>query len=95
MYFILILYFKVSSVIDDTGLNKVVPCLGLAWSNLVTTRIQIHRKREIPLLSHTQELGEPSTQFPSTVRGFEIIFSPELPQCSADFRITEDGVVDL
>lgn len=64
-------------MVEDNGQNKVVPCLGLAWSNLVTTRIQIHRNRL------------------SDIREFEIIFSPELPQTTAKFLISEEGIVDV
>lgn len=72
----------------------MVPCLGLAWSNLVTTRIQIHKKKEIVPFNITQDQATTSTQNPLIIRKFEIIFSPELPQSSTEFAITEEGVVN-
>lgn len=62
-----------------TTRERLVPCLGLAWANLVTTRLQVQRKGNADV----------------DVRSIEVVFSPEMPPGRANFRITGDGVVDV
>lgn len=57
------------------------PSLGLAWSNLVTTRILVRKTDKV------------QNQIP--IRSFEVIFSPELPRNIAEFIITENGICDV
>nr|CAD7437734.1 unnamed protein product [Timema bartmani] len=70
------------SVGDNTG-RKTVAALGLAWANMVTTRLQISRTNR----SVTDAKG---TSMP--VRMLEIIFSPDKPPRSCHFVVTEAGV---
>nr|CAD7599817.1 unnamed protein product [Timema genevievae] len=67
---------------DNTG-RKTVAALGLAWANMVTTRLQISRTNR----SVTDAKG---TSMP--VRMLEIIFSPDKPPRSCHFVVTEAGV---
>lgn len=75
------IFLKVSSVIDDSGTTKCIPCLGLAWANLVCTRLQLYRTNK-----NCQDL---------VVRRMEVIFSPAFPQNSAEFLVTGNGVTDV
>nr|CAD7395318.1 unnamed protein product [Timema poppensis] len=70
------------SVGGNTG-RKTVAALGLAWANMVTTRLQISRIDR----SVTDAKG---TTVP--VRMLEIIFSPDKPSRSCHFVVTEAGV---
>lgn len=66
------------------GAERLVPCLGLAWANLVTTRLQLHRSRDC--MDGTD----------STVkRSMEVVFSPELAPGRANFAVTGAGVCDV
>nr|CAD7424350.1 unnamed protein product [Timema monikensis] len=67
---------------DNTG-RKTIAALGLAWANMVTTRLQISRTDR----SVTDAKG---TTVP--VRMLEIIFSPDKPPRSCHFVVTEAGV---
>lgn len=65
--------------------------MGLSWAHLGRTRIRISRlPREI-------EWREDDSQQPLSlvVRKFEIIYSPETPNDSAEFLITGKGLIDL
>lgn len=72
-----------TSVSDTHGNYKIVPCLGLAWANLIHTRIQIHRTDENLIES------------PLIIRKMEVIFSPDLPPNTAEFLIATEGIVDV
>lgn len=85
---------QVTSVIDNDNTNKLIPCLGLAWSNLVTTRFQIQRTDECFLHRGIDDDGD-VVEYPLTVRKFETIFSPNLPSLATEFLITADGVVNV
>lgn len=71
--------------------NKCIPCLGLAWSNLITTQIKIRKTfKQISKLDDSTILNTPIT-----VRSFEIAFSPDLPNSFAEFIITETGICNV
>lgn len=95
------LLFQVTSAINSESSNqKVVPCLGLAWANLVGTRIQIHRTNTVYDFAKRQILipvsaDEPNQNVLSVIREMEIVFSPELPQRKAPFIITAQGIEDV
>ncbi|XP_076055871.1 DNA repair protein XRCC3-like isoform X1 [Oratosquilla oratoria] len=63
--------------------DDFVPALGLAWSNLITTRLALSRK-----YPQSQQCVIP-------VRNLEVHFSPWLPRASANFIITEEGLKDM
>lgn len=71
--------------------NKCVPCLGLAWSNLVTTQFKIRKlDKQVSSL-----IGSSISNSPIRVRSFEVAFSPELANQFAEFIITEKGISDI
>lgn len=73
-------------MVDDqsAGAERLVPSLGLAWANLVTTRLQLHRG------GVCTDAAEPTV-----IRTMEVVFSPELPTGRAHFTVTGDGVSDV
>ena len=75
--------FQVSAAFSvSRGTNCCVPALGLAWSNMITTRIQLHRL-------------EPGGVDASPLRSLEIVFGPTLPQASISYCVTDAGVFGL
>ncbi|KAK3928509.1 Apoptosis-inducing factor 3 [Frankliniella fusca] len=72
----------VNQVTASDGPERCVPALGLAWSNMVTSRIQMHRV----------ELGGVDTR---PHRSLEIIFAPDLQQTSVSYTISESGVFGI
>lgn len=89
--------FQVTSVIGSNvqGDDKVIPCLGLAWSNLVTHRFQIHKTNDFFEHHSFDETGRIIEKLHLTTRKFEINFSPELPPKSVEFLISPEGIVDI
>lgn len=77
---------------NDHVRNKCVPCLGLAWSNLVTTQIKI---RKLAKQISQSNIAAQLSSTPIKVRSFEVSFSPDLPNKVAEFIITENGICDV
>lgn len=74
--------------------DKVQPSLGLAWSNLVTSRILI-RKTDDFVTPNRKDVEQENQNFQYAkirVRSFEIIFSPDLPRRKAEFIVTDSGI---
>lgn len=63
--------------------NSLVPCLGLSWANLVTTKIQLH-----------YDFG--NIRFPNegqkSSRIFRVASAPHLPPNSISYEVTEAGI---
>lgn len=91
---------------DVSGDNRLKPALGLAWANLVSTRIKIHRTNRVyvarnnisgnvtqSLSGYSYSSGEPSLRL--TIRQMEVVFSPEIAPGYADFLISPDGLMDV
>lgn len=99
MKYMPIFLFKVTSVIDntnhDSSANQLIPCLGLAWSNLVNTRFQIHKTKECLKYHEFDENDEQTEELVLTVRKFDVIFSPELSSITTEFLISPEGVIDV
>lgn len=77
----------INSKTSASSENQNVPCLGLLWSNLVTTRLQIyHTHRNMD--GNLQSTSQP-------VRKIKVVFAPDLKQDSAEFIITSNGVSDI
>lgn len=75
---------------SDSLRNKCVPCLGLAWSNLVTTQFKMRKlDKQISAV-----MVSSISNSPIRVRSFEVSFSPELANQFAEFIITEKGICD-
>lgn len=75
----------------NTIFDEVIPCLGLAWSNLVTSRFAINKTNDcIPIAKagSSKDISDNSI----SVRIFGVIFSPELKKSKTKFIITENGV---
>lgn len=74
--------------------NDLIPCLGLAWSNLVTSRIMIRKTNKF---ASSQPNGNEPTNQTSLIqiRDVELVFSPEMPHGHAEFIITENGINDV
>lgn len=70
---------------DKTNKKQFIPCLGLAWSNLVTTRLTISKTNNFL----------PSTSPPIQIRSAEITFAPGLPRKQAQFIITSKGIENV
>lgn len=87
---------------DVSGDNRLKPALGLAWANLVSTRIKIHRTSRVYVARNnisdniTQSLsgcsGGPTM---NPIRQIEVVFSPEVAPGYADFLISPEGLVDI
>ena len=96
------LFFKVTSEVGG-GLK---PSLGLAWANIVTTRLIMHRDETLQEGEVVQEVGyffvvishsHPSLYMleqdtPQSPRTLRIAFAPHLPQGCVDYYITVDGI---
>ncbi|KAJ1527887.1 hypothetical protein ONE63_007823 [Megalurothrips usitatus] len=67
-----------NQVTASDGAERCVPALGLAWSNLVTMRIQLHRL-------------EPCGVDAAPARSLEVVFAPDLPTGSVPYDISEGG----
>lgn len=77
--------FQVTAAISENRPSCSVPCLGLVWSNLVTTRILLRKSDRTVKDSASSSVG---------VRLFEVLFSPDQPYGIAEYIITESGICD-
>lgn len=83
---------QVTASFNDT--DNVIPALGLAWSNLVNTRLWLQKTNQtihISLPLQDKETFE-STEQSIMVRKLNVIFSPHLPNSSTKFIITSTGI---
>ncbi|XP_010483255.1 PREDICTED: DNA repair protein XRCC3 homolog isoform X1 [Camelina sativa] len=73
--------------------RRVVPALGLAWSNCVNSRFFISRSDET-IWKERSENDESGSSYVSrrAQRRFDIVFSPYLPVTSCEFMITREGI---
>ncbi|XP_034247672.1 DNA repair protein XRCC3 [Thrips palmi] len=72
----------VNQVTASDGPERCIPALGLAWSNLVTTRIQLH-------------LMEPNGIDGAPHRSLQVVFAPDLPEATVPYTVSEAGVFGL
>lgn len=87
--------FQVTAVINNRfNKNQFIPCLGLAWSNLVTTRMIIHKTNKC-MPSSSKDFNRLKSQSSIQIRDLELIFSPEMPYGKAEFIITENGISNI
>jgi DNA-repair protein XRCC3 len=102
---------KVSDVFQDNkgnnfamdSLNKVVPALGLSWSNCVNTRIMLSRtEKMVPIaiseFSRKRKLDEDTRKLipkEVIVRKLQVLFAPHLPNITCDFIVDPDGVIGI
>ncbi|XP_059053233.1 DNA repair protein XRCC3-like [Achroia grisella] len=69
----------------------VLPSLGLAWSNMVTTRLQLKKTTEVMNLTNTT-LHLNQMSYNVYIRELSVIFSPDLLNSTVRFIITENGI---
>lgn len=77
-------FFKIKNETDENE-EKISPSLGLAWSNLIQTRIKISRfclKRK------------DDEENISSKRKFEVSLSSSCAQKISEFQITSNGIID-
>ncbi|XP_059611076.1 DNA repair protein XRCC3 [Phlebotomus argentipes] len=72
----------VNEVVSIPGHSNVFPSLGLAWANLVVTRLQVART-------------ERTTQTGDIVRTVSVMQTPEISLDSAEFIVTSKGIYDI
>ncbi|XP_022256073.1 DNA repair protein XRCC3-like isoform X1 [Limulus polyphemus] len=81
---------QVSAVVDQGGRSnvqeKIVPSLGLAWSNLVTTRVMLSRTSYVYKETTTQ------LKVYLPVRKLQVLYAPNLPPNHTYFVVTPDCV---
>eukprot|EP00897_Mesotaenium_endlicherianum_P005184 jgi/Mesen1/4694/ME000241S03735 len=68
-----------------TSGRRVIPALGLAWANCVTTRLFLSRLR----------LGVEHSGTSNDRRRVQLVFAPHLPPSSCDYTITKSGLKGL
>jgi DNA-repair protein XRCC3 len=83
---------QVTDVVCDGTNNEMkqppVAALGLAWANMVTTRLQLSRTAQTQPDPHQPTLAV-------SVRTMEIVFSPHLPNDTCHFIVTRAGVFGI
>lgn len=68
--------------------QRPVAALGLAWANMVTTRLQLSRT------DHT--VPDPhQTTLAVSVRTLQVVFAPHLPKDTCHFIVTRAGVFGI
>lgn len=84
---------QVTSSFDGT--DNILPTLGLAWSNMVSTRLCLKKTNQIIHNSHLplESKGKlKNTEQGVVVRKLSIMFSPDLSNSSVKFIITSTGI---
>ena len=74
-----------AQMIQGGGKGRVVPTLGLSWSNCINVRISLARWNEI-------REGPSKEQVQTLRRTMKIEFAPHWPNAECEFRITENGI---
>lgn len=78
---------QVTSSMNTEG-RQLVPSLGLAWSNNVTTRIMLARTGQTVTIQQDSAKGPLET----VVREMEIVFAPHLPSMTVPYVIDHEGM---
>ena len=79
---------QVTASFEDS--DHVLPSLGLAWSNMVTTRLMIKKTMKIIDYKSSDQLL--SCKHDIYVRELFVVFSSDLPNTSIEFVITSSGI---
>ncbi|KAL5008487.1 hypothetical protein ScPMuIL_014068 [Solemya velum] len=73
---------QVTASMKNEG-RKLIPALGLTWSNQVTSRLMLSRTNQsVRVDGHTETI----------VRQFEVLFAPHLPRSQVPYIIDQEGV---
>ncbi|KAI8585461.1 P-loop containing nucleoside triphosphate hydrolase protein [Geranomyces variabilis] len=81
--------------------DQTAPTLGLAWSNMVTTRVRMSRVDRFPAAASSfeqQQQGKPMDAETASLyvsRTLQVGFAPHLPASSCRYSVTLRGVVGL
>ncbi|KAL3873909.1 hypothetical protein ACJMK2_036987 [Sinanodonta woodiana] len=78
---------QVSSSMNETG-RQLIPALGLAWSNMIMTRIMLSRTNQTITLNDSGVDGRTE----ATIRQLEVIFAPHLTNVTVLYVIDRDGI---
>ncbi|XP_068619366.1 DNA repair protein XRCC3 [Battus philenor] len=81
---------QVTSLFDDS--TNVFPSLGLAWSNMVTYRLML---KKLPEQIKFIECPIKNLKNSTHVRELSVKFAPDLPNSSAKFIITSEGLQSI
>ena len=73
----------------SNGLEVNNPAMGLAWANLIGTRLQLFRTNQMTSKSSNSDSKS------NRVRHMKVIFSPRLPQATGKFIITTSGITEF
>jgi DNA-repair protein XRCC3 len=79
---------QVTDVVCDGKKQPPVAALGLAWANMVTTRLQLSRTPQTVPDPHQPTLAV-------LVRTAEVVFAPYLPNDTCQFIVTRAGVFGI
>lgn len=77
---------QVTGSTDGTG-DNVVPSLGLAWSNMVSTRLRLRKTTSCISSDYKCEIGQLLQ-----VRELTVMFAPDIPCSTAEFIISSSGL---
>ncbi|KAM3960462.1 DNA repair protein XRCC3 [Aphomia sociella] len=80
---------QVTASFDDS--LEVLPSLGLAWSNMVSTRLWLKKTTGVKNFTNTM-LHDKQSRYDVYVRELAIIFAPDLPKATVKLIITEKGI---
>jgi len=73
---------------NNDAQQQPVAALGLAWANMVTTRLQLCRTAHTVPDPHQSDLSV-------SVRTLQVVFAPDLPSDSCNFIVTKAGVFGI
>lgn len=77
----------VNQVTASMEQDDVLPSLGLAWSNMINTRLYIKKSDRYTSHRNSKDM--------LVVRELSVVFAPELPSSKINFLVTTNGVEDL
>lgn len=75
---------QVTGAVDKP--EDMLPSLGLAWSNMVSTRLYLRKTMKMV------KIKEHAVEYSSHLRELSVIFAPDLPNSVAEFVITPEGL---
>ncbi|KND02902.1 uncharacterized protein SPPG_01982 [Spizellomyces punctatus DAOM BR117] len=89
-------YLRVTACVQkDPNEDAVTPTLGLAWSNIVNTRIKMSRRDTLVPESDIVCANGSETAACNITRTLTVCFGPHLPLSNCKFEITASGIVGL
>lgn len=77
---------QVTAAFDNK--TDMLPSLGLAWSNMVSTRLYLRKTSK----TVNDKSKKSDAKYMSHIRELSVVFAPDLPNSSADFVISSEGL---